>query len=121
MNRKQITCACLFLKIDSELTTDDLSTIINKLYKARTEWIDIGLYLRVDIDTLKSIGSRCQDHPKKCLREMLTHRLQSCGPLTWRDLCDCLKSEPVGRNDVAQEIEEWLHPIEGTTTYRFNK
>ena len=95
----------------------DFSTVHDKLFKARTEWHNIGLELGVDIDTLESIRLQFNDRHDECLKKMLTCCLQSHGPLTWRGLCDCLKSQTVGRKDVAQKIEKWLHPLEGTATY----
>ena len=108
---------CLFFETDSELTAEDFSIVHEKLYKARTKWHNIGLELGVDFETLESICLKFRDCHDECLKKMLACRLQSHGPLTWRGLCDCLKSERVGRNDVAQEIEKWLHPVEGTATY----
>ena len=94
--------------VDTKLTTDDLSTVCNMLYSARTTWFNIGLLVEVDNDTLKSIQVRNHEDPDKCLMETFTHRLQAGGPLTWGDLCDCLRSKTVARNDLAEEITEWI-------------
>ena len=75
------------------------------LYKTRTKWFDLGMALKIDFDTLSSIEGRYTED-SDCLRKMLAHRIQSGGPLTLRVLCGCLRSETVGRNDVAIEIEQ---------------
>ena len=93
---------------DTLLSLDDLSSVFEKLFKARTKWFEIGMKLTVDIETLNSIKRENQVDSQKCLLEMLAHRLQAGGSLTGRDLCDCLRSPIVGRNDVAYQIEEWL-------------
>ncbi len=58
-------------------------------------------------DDLSAINVLNSKPPDVCLREMLTERLRSGGPLSWRDVCDCLRSSTVQRNDVAEKIEEW--------------
>lgn len=40
------------------------------------------------------------------LREMLAHRLQFSDHLTWGNVCDCLREEIVGRNDLANDIKK---------------
>ena len=81
-----------------------------KLYDARTKWYEIGMQLNVDSETLSSIESETdsEDHHGKCLRKMLTRRLQAVNlPLTWTLLCGCLRAGTVGRNDAAEKIEKW--------------
>ena len=92
-------------------TADDLSAAYEKLYDARTKWREIGMQLKLDKDTLQCIDSETEshDHNSKCLRKMLTHRLEAVQcPLTWEMLCDCLRANTVGRNDVAEKIEQWM-------------
>ncbi len=38
---------------------------------------------------------------------MLVKRLEAVGPLSWMEVCACLRSPTVDRNDVAEKIEEW--------------
>ena len=84
---------------------NDLSTLYERLFTARNEWYNIGLKLNVPNDSLTEIES-INDH-KICLRKMLTYRLKAVGTLSWREVCDCLRSPTVDRNDVAEKIEEW--------------
>ena len=90
------------------MTSEDLPTILEKLLKARTKWFEIGMKLKLDIETLNCIETETEGHDK-CLRKMLIRRLQAVqGTLTWKLLCNCLRSPTVGRNDVANEIEGWI-------------
>ena len=58
-------------------------------------------------DILDKIKDSQQNNPDYCLRQILTHRLQAGGSLSWRKVCNCLRSPTVSRNDVAEGIEEW--------------
>ena len=86
------------------LSIDDLRDVYTKFYDARDKWCDIGLYLNVKESALKSIKKEQLNNQGDCLREMLAHRIQSGGPLTWNDLCHCLRCPTVGRRDLANEI-----------------
>ncbi len=86
---------------------DDLLPLYDKLYPARTKWFDIGLNLKMICDNLNAINVLNSQNLDTCLREMLTKRLHSGGPFSWRDVCDCLRSPTVDRKDVAEKIEEW--------------
>ena len=70
------------------------------------QWHELGGALGLDQDTLSAIDTNHRGNVQVCLREMLTKRLQSGGPLSWRVLCDCLRSLTVNRGDVAAEIEQ---------------
>ena len=73
---------------DHKLTSDDLHEVYVKLDDACTKWYNIGLALKLKVTTLDKIKSGSKDDVSACLREMLKHRLQAGGPLTWGDLCD---------------------------------
>ena len=110
MNGVVITAFCTDLLIyfietlDTELTVSDLPIVLEKLFKARTKWYEIGLQLGVPNEFLRSL-SVTNIGAEACLREMLADRLQTSAPLTWRDLCVSLRSPLVGHQDVAEEIE----------------
>ena len=95
---------------DTKLTQEDTSTIYDKLFNARTKWFNIGLTLKVDNETLQSIRIRHREDPDKCLLEMIAYTLKACS-LTWRDLCDCLRSPTVAHNELAEEIESDLKGV----------
>ena len=85
---------------------DDLSDVYTKFYGARHKWFEIGLALKIDFITLKSIEIKQLNDPSKCLREMLAHCIQSGGPLTWTGLCSCLRHPTVKRTDLASKIDQ---------------
>ncbi len=85
---------------------DDLFTLYERLFPARTKWCNIGLKLKVTMDTIEAITSK-HNNPDDCLREVLAKRLEAVGPLSWREVCACLRSPTVNRKDVADKIEGW--------------
>ena len=89
---------------------DDLGEVYTKFYDARDKWFNIGLALNIKFTTLKSIKSEQHDNDD-CLREMLAHRIQSGGSLTWADLSDCLRHPTIKRNDLAKDINQGLGNI----------
>ena len=89
---------------DESLSIDHLHFVYNKLYKTRAKWFNIGLALGIDFDSLKSIEEEQLKKHDNCLREMLAHRIQSGGPLTWADLCHCLKCPAVDRRGLENEF-----------------
>ena len=64
--------------------------------------------LGVDPETLSCIKIRGRDDPDECLCQMLKNRLETGDRLTWKDLCDCLKSPTVERKDLAKQIEQQI-------------
>ena len=88
------------------ITLSDHQEVYERLIGVRVQWRDLGGALGLDQDTLSAIDTMHRGDVQICLREMLTKRLQSGGPLSWRVLCDCLRSPTVKRQDVAEEIEQ---------------
>ena len=89
----------------TDITLSDHQEVYERLFGVRVQWRELGGALGLDQDTLSAIDTKHRGNAQVCLREMLTKRLQSGGPLSWRVLCDCLKSPTVRRDDVAEEIE----------------
>ncbi len=83
-----------------------MADIKSNLFRARSKWENIGLELKIDAETLKCIKSHNKECHDACLHDMLMHRLEAVGSLTWSLLCKCLRSPLVERNDVASEIEK---------------
>ena len=83
-----------------------------KARSAGPDWFNLGLVLRLSYGKLTNFRDTYRDNDV-CLREVLAHRLQSGGTLTWGDMCTALRHSTVERNDVAEAIEEskWLHFI----------
>ena len=89
-----------------ELKLDDLSTVLEELYEARTKWYFIGLKLKVPVDTLDSIKTQ-SDNPNECLLQALKHWLKMVDPKpTWQALVDALRSRLVEERQLATSIEE---------------
>ena len=84
-----------------------------KLFDARSTWYHIGIVLNLDGGILSNISFGNENDLGKCLWDMLTHRLQAGGPLTWRDLCDSLRSPKVDRYDIAKDIDQWISTMPG--------
>ena len=86
----------------------DLGQIYQKLIPVSVEWIDIGIFLGIDIDRLKRIESDINCHgtsnSKRCLLEMLNEWLKQADPSpTWGSLVKAL--ENIDRN-TALSLED---------------
>ena len=89
------------------LTSSDHQEVYEGLVSVSVKWRDLGGALGLDNDTLSAIDNDSIALMFRiCLREMIAKRLQSGGPLSWRHLCDCLRSPTVRRCDVADKIEK---------------
>ena len=83
----------------------DLSTVRNEIHAARAKWYDIGIELKVDVSTLKSIESM-YNNSKDCLREVITEWLKAVHPKpTWRSLVDALQRPVVDELKLAAVLE----------------
>ncbi len=89
---------------------EDLREVRQPVYPAREKWHDIGLELGVPVDALENIrshqfltdnGGRLQEVLKIWLRT------PSLNP-TWESLAKALKSDYVGREDLAQKIGMYI-------------
>ncbi len=91
------------------LTGADILTICESLKTASYNWFDLGLALGVSNSDLKDIEHDNHHINKRCLREMVSKRLEATDPrhpMTWPYICECLRSPTVERNDVAEEIKD---------------
>lgn len=84
------------------LLTKDLRRVRHVLYPAREKWFDIGIELKVEVETLKCIRTEQTDHGA-CLREMLIEVLQSDPQPTWEMIAEALKVEAINRPDLARK------------------
>ena len=89
-----------------ELKLDDLNTVLEELYEARTKWYFIGLKLKVPVDTLDSIKTQSDD-PNECLLQVLKHWLKMVDPKPmWEALVDALRGRLVEEHQLANSVEE---------------
>ena len=90
----------------------DLVNVIEELQSIDyTEWKTLGLYLRLNYNTLGAIEEKCRGDVKKCLMECMAAWLKGedevCrekggpGP-SWSSLATAL--EKIGANDIARNI-----------------
>ena len=87
------------------IAVSDHQEVFERLVGVSVQWRELGGALGLDQDTLSAIDTNYRGNVQVCLREILSKQLQSGGPLSWRVLCDCLRSPTVRRDDVAAEIE----------------
>ena len=80
------------------------SNIFEILKKASKEWYNIGLGLSVEVDDLDQFEDDFPNDNVKCLRKMLTRRIQQ-GGLTRSLLCESLRRPLVKRSDVADKVQ----------------
>ena len=82
-----------------------MSTVRQEIHDARTKWYDIGIELKVDVSTLKTIESM-YSNSQDCLREVITEWLKAVRPKpTWRSLVDALRRPVVDESKLAAMIE----------------
>ncbi len=93
-----------FFCLDNQLDQDQLGEVYESVFGAFNEWYNFGLSLGIGVNLLRGIQSRCFDN-QTCLREMLTHWLQTSPSRTWNDLYNALSSKTVQRMDVAGSIK----------------
>ena len=87
-----------------ELSINDLGMVWETVYEARTKAYEIGLRLKVPVDTLDSIEGQYRD-PGEKLREVLKTWLKTAPKPTWQVILDALSSRVVGQPKLARDIE----------------
>ena len=87
------------------------------MYPARTKWYNIGLQLKLPVDTLDDIklsGENTGDH----LRDILKFWLKRDAPTpTSKALVDALKSSPVGESRLACDVEDKLLSLPNSRSF----
>ncbi len=89
----------------NQLCIGNLQDVYSLLIPAAKDWFDLGLALKIKVDTLEGIESN-KDTDKARLRGMLTHWLRSSPSRTWSDICNGLRSDTVQQTNLADTIEE---------------
>ncbi len=80
-----------------------------KVRSASPNWFNLGLVLKLSYTDLTNFHETYRRDSDVCLREVLARRLQTGFPLTWEGICTALRHYIVKRNDVAEEIEEYMY------------
>ena len=100
-----------------ELSINDLGMVWETVYEARTKAYEIGLILKVTVDTLDSIKEQ-YSNPSDKLREVLKTWLRTASKPTWQDILDALKSRVVGESRLASDVEaRYKHPTAVETAH----
>ena len=79
--------------------------VVEALHKARAKWESIGMALEVNHNALTSIDSEYTKNDKK-LAETVKLWLKADRNTTWNAIVQMLRTEIVGRHDLANEIEK---------------
>ena len=87
------------------LTLQDLKEVENISWNARTKWREIGIQLKIDYETLNVIECDCDNVDSRFDKMLSTWLIQINPEPTWTRLSSALKSKPVDREDIAQNIE----------------
>ena len=87
---------------------EDFDTVHNQLFPARIAWHNIGLNLKLNVDTLSNIEDQCRGDSKKGLRDMLELWFETDPAPTWEKLCKCLCSSTVSKNVLAEQIQKFV-------------
>ena len=81
----------------SRLTQDDLKTIQDLVWPARSKWFQMGIQLGIDVGTLEAIRGNNHDQSEDCFTDILTTWLRGRDPIpTWKSLVNALKSDVLG-------------------------
>ncbi len=80
------------------------AVLLKKLVKAKDKWYYIGEGIGVEDADRDEIEIKYSGNNMRCLDEVLKFRIRQ-GGLTRTMLCESLRGEFVGRDDVAQTIE----------------
>ncbi len=92
------------------LILNDLGTVFEATHPARRKWYNLGLSLKVPVETLDGNRSRFQDN-EACLREMLKH-VSSTSQCRVCDLVNALRK--VEEFEVADSLEKKLLSAQGS-------
>jgi hypothetical protein len=86
------------------LSINELGLVQEESFTARTKWYDLGLMLKVPVNSLDSIRSQFEDKSEQ-LREMLKSWLKSTHKPSWVCLVNALRCRAVGEMKLAEDLE----------------
>ena len=91
------------------LSINELGLVQEESFAARSKWYDLGLMLKVPVNSLDSIRSQFDDKSEQ-LREMLKSWLKSTHKPSWVSLVNALSCRAVGEIKLAKALEEKYSP-----------
>ena len=81
-------------ELEQRLDIHSLRHVYRLLYSLAPYWMDIGIFLMLEMSTLRTIERDYRGRSVECLREVLSVWLKrSCPPPTWKDLIEAI--EPI--------------------------
>ena len=85
---------------------DDLGLLLEELQDVRPKWYNLGLELKVSVQTLVRRGQVFWSHdPRAEFQEMLETWLTTSDNTSWKTLSDALRCQEVGENRLAGSLE----------------
>ena len=105
-----------FHYIGQQLGINDLPDVMEELNIICAKWYDVGMQLRVSVDTLDAIKEKNPNNPSSCLRETLKTWLKEFPQSpTWNNIIDALRSNVVGEVRLAAHLEQTHCPVKDTS------
>ncbi len=82
--------------------------VLTELKTINNEWKSLGIALELDFSELKEIEANYPTSVKDCMAEVIARWLRTGGSsqVSWKTLCDALRSDLLSHSFLAQEIEE---------------
>ena len=93
---------CLLLAVQKPI---ELKNAYEDLIDISHQWYDLGLQLKLEEGTLKTIKADNPGSSKHCLREVLSTWLNIDPRPSWQTLCAALHSRTVGAEKLASDLE----------------
>ena len=99
-------------------TPPELRDLQNKVAaKARDKWKQVAIQLDIKPGHIHSIEIMEQSSPIPCYSEIFyVWRESKASPYTWGTIIDALRAPAVEEQQLANELEEWLHTRDSTHT-----
>ena len=98
------------------MSTDDFGEVQAALWRARSQWYNIGVRLKMDTTDLDVIDKEGGFEIKEKFNRMVLAWLKTTGPCTWKVLYEALKHPTVNMTDVAETLmENWIKKDVHTT------
>ena len=92
-------------------TPPTLRDLLNKIAaNARDKWKLVAIQLGIEPDHIRSIQIEEHSRPIPCYSEIFyVWRKSKPSPYTWGTIIDALRAPAVEEEQLASELEEWLH------------
>ena len=88
------------------LSSEELITVLNLTWDARSKWYNIGLKLGISVDTLDAVKIYHREDCDECYTEVLKRWLRNDLSPTWSALADALRPPIVGMSHIADLLKK---------------